>query len=113
MEINKWVESDMYEILVSEDYMEEILTAEGFDIKDDTEVDSTLVCDYAIWELGFENLGDFGYGFIFKQNRSEMQAEFSDKYFNWDWRDIGVDKTPFVWYTRYTIKKGIDKQWEN
>ena len=85
MKINKWVESDMYEILVSEDYMEDILISEGFtDIKDSEGIDSTLVTDYAIWELGFENLGDFGYGFIFKQNRSEMQAEFSDKYFNWD-----------------------------
>jgi len=81
MEINKWVESDMYEILVSEDYMEEILRREGFtEIDDEYGTDSNLVCEYAIWELGFENLGDFGHGYVFAQNRNDM-PELSDKYF--------------------------------
>ena len=82
MSIDKWVESDMYEILVSEEYMEDILRREGFkEIDDEYGTDSNLVCEYAIWELGFQNLGDFGTGFVFMQNRDNMKKSILDKYF--------------------------------
>lgn len=82
LKINKWVESDMYEILVSEEYMEDILRGEGFkEIDDKYGTDSSLVCEYAIWELGFQNLGDFDAGFVFMQNRDNMKKSILDKYF--------------------------------
>lgn len=79
----KWAESSNYVLLVSENYMEEILKNEGFsDIYDEEGIDSTLVCEYAIWELGFQNLGDFGNGLVFMKDREELEAEFIDKYFS-------------------------------
>lgn len=67
-------------LMVSEDYMEEILAKEGLDIDSGCgEIDSTAVVDEAI-ELGFMNLGDFGKGFIFVTYAYELSDDIL-KYF--------------------------------
>lgn len=81
MKIEKFKISDTGTVLISEEYMEEVLEREGFVISEDGwDVDSTLTCDYAI-DLGFNQLGDFGNGFIFEKKLKEIENEGLGKYF--------------------------------
>ena len=80
MKIEKFKISDTGTVLISEEYMEELLEREGFVISEDGwDVDSTLTCDYAI-DLGFNQLGDFGNGFIFEKKLEEIKNEGLGKY---------------------------------
>ena len=58
------------------------ISATGTDLisEDGWDVDSTLTCDYAI-DLGFNQLGDFGNGFIFEKKMEEIKNEGLGKYF--------------------------------
>ena len=80
MKIKKFEISDTGTVLISEEYMEEILGGEGFVISEDGWLDSTLTCDYAI-DLGFNQLGDFGNGFIFEKKLEEIKNEGLGTYF--------------------------------
>jgi len=82
LQLDTFVVSYTGSILVPEYYMEEVLRREGFiEIDDKYGTDSNLVCEYAVHELGFKNLGDFGYGFIFFQEARELDEWLIERYF--------------------------------
>lgn len=78
-----YYKTDTGRLLAREDYIEKILTSEGYDIADeDNCIDSTLVHDY-VEDLGFTNLGYFNDGYIFVNDTSEViNGRILDKYFS-------------------------------